>query len=152
MKYLIFSVDNICTGVFDDEIENSVGFDYDPKKHWFPTLQLVDGVVVHTMPGITVVNQEKRFNAAKEEADFQNYKLMKVPSIKARAAELISNLDWKVTRATEQDQLAGTTDKVESVLQERQAIRDANNALEAALLACTTQAQVDALDFKNLGL
>jgi hypothetical protein len=35
------------------------------------------------------------------------------------------------------------------VLQARQAIRDANNALEAAILACETREEVDAIDIRN---
>ena len=110
-KYLIFNIDNVCTGVFDEEVENSIAYDYDPTKQWFPTIQLIDGVVTHTMAGVSVANQEKRFNAAKEAEDFQKYKLSRVSVIKSSAARLISEMDWKVERAKEQDQLENTTDK-----------------------------------------
>ena len=58
-------------------------------------------------------------------------------------------LDWQLERAKEQDQLANTTSKTLEVLQARQAIRDANNALEAEILACKTREEIDAIDIKN---
>lgn len=153
MKYLTFDpLTNEAINFFDNEADAHTvcyPYPYNPATELLATLQLVNGAVVHTMPGRTLAQQVSEYNAAKEADALQKYKEAKVPLIKNTAAEKITALDWKLERAKEQDLLEGTTSKELEVLQARQAIRDANNLLEAAVLACETREEVDAIDIKN---
>lgn len=153
MKYLTFDpLTNEATSHFDNQADahtTSYPYPYDPAIELLASLKLVDGEVVHTMQGMSLAEQVSTYNAAKLAASFQLYKESRIPLIKNKAAEKISALDWRLERAKEQDQLADTTSKTLEVLQARQAIRDANNALEAAILACETREEVDAIDITN---
>jgi hypothetical protein len=153
MKYLTFDpLSNEATNHFDTEAEahtTCYAYPYNPATELLATLKLIDGVVVHTMPGKTFAQQVAEYNSAKEADSLQKYKESRIPQIKNKAAEKIMALDWQLERAKEQDQLENTTSKTLEVLQARQAIRDANNALEAAILACETREEVDAIDIKN---
>jgi len=146
MKYLEFNLDNTCIGVFDSPAAGRYEFDYDPAKYFLPTLQLKDGKVVHTLPGLSYKDQETTFNKAKEAADFEQNKINIIPTIKSHAAEKIRLISWKLERAKEQDELAGTTDKTLKALAERQAIRDASNAHEAKLMALKTIKELEDFD------
>jgi hypothetical protein len=153
MKYLTFDpLTTEATSHFDNQADahtTSYPYPYDPATELLASLKLVDGAVVHTMKGMSLPEQVTAYNAAKMSAGFQQYKESKIPLIKNKAAEKISALDWRLERAKEQDQLANTTSKTLEVLQARQAIRDANNALEIAVLACETREEVDAIDIRN---
>ena len=153
MKYLTFdSLTNEATNFFDNEADahtTCYPYPYNPATELLATLKLVDGAVVHTMPGMTLEQQVAAYNAAKEADALQKYKESRIPILKNNAAEKIVALNWKLERAREQDILEGTTSKELEVLQARQAIRDANNALELAILACETREDVDAIDIKN---
>jgi len=153
MKYLTFDpLTNEATNFFDAESDahtTSYAYPYNPATELLATLKLIDGVVVHTMPGKTLDQQVTEYNSAKEADSLQKYKESRIPQIKAKAAEKIMALDWQLERAKEQDQLENTTSRVLEVLQARQAIRDANNALEAEILACETREAIDAIDIKN---
>lgn len=153
MKYLTFDeLTNEANNFFDTEADahtTCYAYPYNPATELLATLKLINGVVVHTMPGKTLAQQVAEYNAAKEADALQKYKEAKIPLIKNTAAEKITALDWRLERAREQDLLEGTTSKELEVLQARQAIRDANNLLEAAVLACETREEVDAIDIKN---
>mgnify|MGYP000096119895 CR=1 FL=1 len=153
MKYLTFDpLTNEATNFFDNEADahtTSYAYPYDPATELLATLKLIDGEVVHTMLGKTLAQQLAQYNSAKEADSLQKYKESKIPLIKHKAAEKIMALDWQLERAKEQDQLENTTSKTLAVLQARQAIRDANNALEAEILACETREEIDAIDIKN---
>lgn len=153
MKYLTFDpLTNEAINFFDTEADAQATcypYPYNPATELLATLKLVNGTVVHTKSGKTLAQQVAEYNAAKEAESLDNYKASRIPLIKNKAAEKISDLDWKLERAREQDLLEGTTSKELEVLQARQAIRDANNAVEAAVLACTTREEVDAIDIKN---
>jgi hypothetical protein len=153
MKYLTFDpLTNEATSYFDAEADSHTtcyAYPYNSATELLASLKLIDGKVVHTMAGKSLSEQVATYNSAKEEASFQEYKQSKIPLLKSKAAEKISALDWRLERAKEQDQLAGSTSKVLEVLQARQAIRDANNALEAEILACETREEVDAIDIRN---
>jgi len=66
----------------------------------------------------------------------------KVAQIKAEAAQRIRALDWKVERAKERDAL-NTSNTLESVLLEREAIRVASNEAEKAVNALATTNEVE---------
>jgi len=153
MKYLTFDVlTNEATNYFDTEAEahtTCYAYPYNPATELLATLKLIDGKVVHTMAGKTLAQQVAEYNTVKEADSLQKYKESRIPQIKNKAAEKIMALDWQLERAKEQDQLENTTSKTLAVLQARQAIRDANNALEAEILACETREEVDAIDIKN---
>ena len=153
MKYLTFDpLTNEATNHFDTEAEahtTCYAYPYNPATELLATLKLIDGVVVHTMLGKTLAQQIAKYNADKEADSLQKYKESKIPQIKSSAAEKIMALDWQLERAKEQDQLDNTTSKTLEVLQARQEIRDANNALEVAVLSCSTREEVDAIDIKN---
>ena len=153
MKYLTFDpLTNEATNHFDTEAEahtTCYAYPYNPATELLATLKLIDGVVVHTMLGKTLAQQIAKYNADKEADSLQKYKESKIPQIKSSAAEKIMSLDWQLERAKEQDQLDNTTSKTLEVLQARQEIRDANNALEVAVLSCSTREEVDAIDIKN---
>lgn len=153
MKYLTFDpLTNEATNHFDTEAEahtTCYAYPYNPATELLATLKLIDGVVVHTLAGKTLAQQVAEYNTVKEADSLQKYKESRIPQIKSKAAEKIMALDWQLERAKEQDQLENTTSKTLEVLQARQAIRDANNALEAEILACKTREEVDAIDIKN---
>ena len=77
--------------------------------------------------------------------DLEDSKTEKIPRIKQHAAYQISELDWKVERATEVDAATGSS-TLAAVYTERAAIRTASNVKETALAALTTQAEVVAFD------
>ena len=148
MKHLIFNPSNECTGFFDDPQPDTVPYDFDPAVTWFTALKLQDGQVVQMYPGLSRQAQEARFNADKEAADFEREKTLQIPGIKLIAAEKIRNLDWRLERARELDELEGGTARTQEILLQRQAIRAASNALEAQVLACTTMEQLEAIDIR----
>lgn len=148
MKHLIFSPTNECTNFFDEPQRDSVPYDFDPEVTWFSTLKLQDGQVVQSYPGLSRQEQEARFNADKVAADFEREKTLKIPMIKSFAGEKIRELDWKLERARELDELEGSTVRTQEILSQRQAIRAASNAVEAQVLACTTMEQLEAIDIR----
>ena len=148
MKHLIFSPTNECTCFFDEPQPDSVPYDFDPATTWFSTLKLQDGQVVQSYPGLSRQEQEARFNADKQAADFEREKTLKIPMIKSFAGEKIRDLDWRLERARELDEIEGGTVKTQEILSQRQAIRAASNAVEAAVMACTTKEQLEAIDIR----
>jgi len=148
-KYLEFNIDNKCCGVFDTADNNRYEFDYDPNLYFLPTLELRDGVVVHTMPGLTYQEQETKFNSDKEKEDLEKIKLDNLIVIKNRAKAKIEELSWKLERAKEQDLLEGTSTKTQEILLLRQQIRQASNEHEAKLMAIKTREEMENFDLKN---
>jgi hypothetical protein len=65
--------------------------------------------------------------------DLEQLKEQEVSKVKQMAAGELQQTDWYVIRASE-----GGAPVPSEVLSERQAIRDASNAKEAAIVACTT--------------
>jgi hypothetical protein len=65
--------------------------------------------------------------------DLEQLKEQEVSKVKQMAAGELQQTDWYVIRASE-----GGTPVPSEVLSERQAIRDASNAKEAAIVACET--------------
>jgi len=73
-------------------------------------------------------------NLAESEAIlFAGMKDDKRGQIKAEAKAFLEEIEWKVERAKEEDLLNGNNAAMTAVANEKKAIRDANNAKEAAL-------------------
>lgn len=149
MKYLIFNPSGECTGYFDTQEPDSVPYDFDPDKIWFSTLRLENDKVIHLYPNLSRQDQEKQFNKDKEEEDFKRQKESMIPLVKIQAANQIRELDWKLERAKEQDQLSGGNSKTLEILSLRQAIRDASNAMEIKIMSCENIAELEKIDIKH---
>jgi len=93
--------------------------------------------MVERFPGATVEEQKAQYNTIAEETAREGIRAAKRQVIKSTAKGNIEELAWKYTRAADNDLINGNTDATDAVNAERQAIRDANNAHEAALDALT---------------
>lgn len=150
MKYLSFNNDGKCTGVFDTEEPNTVAYDLDDTKEWFSCLLLVNGEVTNPFAHLAREAQPDAYNQAVEQASFEYIRSMRVPMVKEATSVLLAETAWRLERAREQDELDGTTDKTQAVLQMRQDIRDAGNAHEATLLAITDKEELEAFDPREI--
>lgn len=72
--------------------------------------------------------------------DLDDLKGREVRSVKATAGSLLSETDWKVVRAAE-----GAKPLDDATATYRAAVREASNAAEVAILACTTVEELAAL-------
>ena len=74
----------------------------------------------------------------------------RIASIKAEAAALIAATDWKLQRAQEREAAGwATLAQVDTVLAEREAIRRSSDAAERAILAATSVAEVQAVQWSG---
>ena len=93
MKYLTFDpLTNEATNYFDTEAEahtTCYAYPYNPATELLATLKLIDGEVVHTKAGKTLVQQVAEYNSAKEADSLQKYKESKIPLIKNKGCTRI---------------------------------------------------------------
>tara|TARA_B100001250_G_scaffold386213_1_gene382541 strand:- start:45 stop:560 length:516 start_codon:yes stop_codon:yes gene_type:complete len=85
--------------------------------------------------------------AESEVIQFAQMKEDKRGQIKAEAKAFLEEINWKVERAKETDLLNGNNAAMTAVANEKQAIRDANNAKEVALDAITTNDCATLIEF-----
>lgn len=76
--------------------------------------------------------------------DIETVKASMVSEVKATAGSLLAATDWKIVRAAE-----GVKSVDQETLDERQAIRDASNAIEADILAAETLSDLEAVDMNQ---
>ena len=70
-------------------------------------------------------------------------KAKKIAQIKSSAQELIAGLEWRIERAIEREKLDEPGESLAEVYREREAIRKANNRLEAAITSATDESELD---------
>ena len=77
-------------------------------------------------------------------------KTTSIATIKSKAAALIAATDWKLQRAQEREAAGwATLAQVDTVLAEREAIRRSSDAAEQAILAATSVAEVQAVQWSG---
>ncbi len=87
--------------------------------------------------GKTVAEADVLRRQEQESLEIAQLKASKSNGIKVAAKTRLENIEWKIQRATETDLLNGNNNAMTAVANEKKAIRDANNAHEAALNALT---------------
>jgi hypothetical protein len=130
---LNFNQAGYCTGV------SELGTHANPDPEATPfRWKLEDGAVIDGFPGVEDEDIMPLYNQAMESSTLDELKAHKISLVKAAASGFIIELQWKVDRALERDALNGTT-TVNDVYAQREAIRQASNAHEAKIMACTTE-------------
>lgn len=162
MSYIFFTTEagtivprNIWdTNPFEGEALESgdyiVEYDFDSTSEEFLSLALNDAkdTVVNRFPGKTKEQQQELLAEEAKQFRISQYKETKVRRIKSLVADAIEPIEWRAERAAELDALDGAnvTTRQVKVAAYRKAARDANNAHEAALLALTEEADIQAFD------
>jgi len=127
-----------------------VEYDFDSTNEEFLSLTLNDAkdTVVNRFPGKTKEQQQELLAEEAKQQRIGAMKAVKVRRIKSLVADAIEPVEWRAERAAELDALDGAnvTTRQAKVAAYRKAARDANNAHEAALLALTEEADVEAFD------
>jgi len=98
--------------------------------------------------GLPKTEQVQKFEEEQTIIEAQNLKFHKLRQIKTECAKQIEGEygsdTWRLDKAKEQDLLSGTNSAMTSVANEKQNIRDANNAHEATLKALDPNVLADA--------
>lgn len=118
--------------------------DYDGV--WVQRFKLDDNNnVVDMYEGQSEADALESHRIANEAAALVRAKKSLINTVKNSAGMKISEMDWKITRATERDAVNGTN-TLADVYAEREAIRTASDAKEVEINAATTQAELMAID------
>ena len=136
MPHLIFDPDTRrCTGTLDGSAEHFNG----------GTLVPVDAIPADLSALVLNAQGEAVQDIA---LALQLAKTARIAQIKAEAADAITSTDWQLQRVREREAAGwATLSDVDVVLAKREAIRRSSNAAEAAVNACTTAQEVQALQW-----
>tara|TARA_B100002019_G_scaffold284569_1_gene292404 strand:+ start:4584 stop:5093 length:510 start_codon:yes stop_codon:yes gene_type:complete len=136
------------TNCNEDLGEKILEFDFDPAVTRVSSLKLSDDgtSVVVRFEGKTLQEQDELLTAEAKAESMSMLKEIKRRRIKSLIADIIEPIEWKEERAKELDAAAGNNNKRLAVAQYRKAARDANNAHEVLLDACSTIEEVEAFD------
>ena len=98
--------------------------------------------------GLPKAEQVVKFGEEQTILEAQNTKFIKLNQIKTECAKQIEGEfgsdTWKLDKAREKDLLSGSNSAMTAIAQEKQSIRDANNAHEATLKALDPNVLADA--------
>ena len=111
-----------------------------PLPNWY--LNAAGNALENKFSGKTDSEADTLRRQEQETLEISQIKASKTAGIKVEAKTRLEAIDWKIQRATEEDLLNGNNSAMTAVANEKKAIRDANNAHEAALNALTDIDQV----------
>ena len=128
-----------------------VDSDIDETLVHFSNIQLsADKTKVEVIDSSKTYEESKAAYVAKLDAEeIARLKEDHADNIKGICSNKLELLEWKWQRAQEQDLINGNNVQKTAVASERQAIRDANNAHQAAMEALTTLAELKAFNPKD---
>tara|TARA_B100000003_G_C10932856_1_gene371941 strand:+ start:2167 stop:2658 length:492 start_codon:yes stop_codon:yes gene_type:complete len=104
--------------------------------------------LVNPHAGKTMDEQRAVVEAVDKERRVSSLVKGKTAEIKGEAKRRLEEIEWKKQRAKDLDIVNGNTDAMTAYLNEREAIRTANNAHEAVLAALTEESDIFAFDPK----
>ncbi len=104
--------------------------------------------LVNPHAGKTMDEQRAVVEAVDKERRVSSLVKGKTAEIKGEAKRRLEEIEWKKQRAKDLDIVNGNTDAMTAYLNEREAIRTANNSHEAVLTALTEESDIFAFDPK----
>lgn len=127
-----------------------VEYPFDPETEVTTSLVLsADGTTLsNPWAGKTIQEQRDLHEADMVANRVAEFKADRVIQVKMQASMKIETITqpWKIERATEQDLIAGNTDKMRAIALAKQEIRDASNTMEAEVNALSTEAELESYD------
>jgi hypothetical protein len=163
MSFIVYNLtDDRAIGVYDTEKQALANVNPDDRMlsvieyEWKETDYLVsiklnaDGVTVsNKFPGKTIEEQKDLIEIEDVATRIAGKKKSLIKTIKLDANDLITELNWKKTKARDADFANGNSDAITAWLNERNSIRIKSNEAEVAVDALTTEAELQQFNVKE---
>tara|TARA_B100002019_G_C21073337_1_gene500108 strand:- start:138 stop:683 length:546 start_codon:yes stop_codon:yes gene_type:complete len=128
--------------------------DYDSSEVAITSLKLSEdgNSLVNAYPGKTLAEQRAAFDAEGRTRKLKELREVTRGKIKSMCRDLLNTptFKWKIKKAKETDAFNGNNNAVTAVYNERKAIRDKNNELEAKL-DNTPDSELENFDYEGYG-
>ncbi len=163
MSFIVYNLtDDYAIGVYDtekqaldnvnsgDEMLSVIEYEWKETDYLVSIKLNADGVTLsNKFPGKTIEEQKDLIEIEDAETRIADKKKSLKKTIKLDANDLITELNWKKTKARDADFANGNSDAITAWLNERNSIRIKSNEAEVVLDALTTEAELQEFNIKE---